>query len=68
MPMVFSTWVKDREGGLRISYATLGAFMKYPKRVYLKPTKKSLIKKYGFQTDKAFEEVAQDGFDSNKSG
>jgi hypothetical protein len=41
--------------------------MKYQKRVYLKKPKK-LIKKYGFQTDKAFEEVAQDGFDSNKSG
>jgi hypothetical protein len=35
--------------------------MKYPKRVYLKNQPKiSLIKNMVFQTDKAFEEVAQD--------
>jgi dGTPase len=49
---------------------TLGAFMKYPKRVYLKPTKNIADKKiWFFQTDKAFEEVAQDmGLIPNKSG
>jgi dGTPase len=33
MPMVFSSYASRPgiEGGLRISYATLGAFMKYPK-------------------------------------
>lgn len=60
------------EGGLRISYATLGAFMKYPKEsLPKKPTKNISDKKYGFfQTDKAFfEEVANDlGLIPNKSG
>ena len=43
------------EGGLRISYATLGAFMKYPKEsLPKKPTKDIADKKYGFfQSDKA---------------
>jgi dGTPase len=51
------------EGGLRISYATLGAFMKYPKEsLPKKPTAGIADKKYGFfQTDKLFfEEVARD--------
>ena len=60
------------DGGLRISYATLGAFMKYPKEsLPKKPTKKIADKKYGFfQTDKTFfEDVAQDmGLIPNKSG
>jgi len=60
------------EGGLRISYATLGAFMKYPKEsLPKKPTKNIADKKYGFfQTDKTFfQEVASDmGLISNKSG
>ncbi|MBE8725390.1 deoxyguanosinetriphosphate triphosphohydrolase [Flavobacterium hungaricum] len=60
------------EGGLRISYATLGAFMKYPKEsLPKKPTKNIADKKYGFfQSDKTFfEEVAQDmGMIPNKSG
>ncbi len=60
------------EGGLRISYATLGAFMKYPKEsLPKKPTPNIADKKYGFfQTDKAFfQEVAQDmGLIPNKSG
>jgi dGTPase len=59
------------EGGLRISYATLGAFMKYPKEsLPKKPTNKVSDKKYGFfQTDKMFfEEAAKDmGMISNKS-
>jgi dGTPase len=60
------------EGGLRISYATLGAFMKYPKEsLPKKPTQNIADKKYGFfQTDKSFfEEVARDmGMIPNKDG
>ena len=60
------------EGGLRLSYATLGAFMKYPKEsLPKKPTKNIADKKYGFfQTDKAFfEEVAKElGMIPNKTG
>lgn len=60
------------EGGLRISYATLGAFMKYPKEsLPKKPTQKICDKKYGFfQSDKAFfVEVANElGLISNKHG
>ncbi len=60
------------EGGLRISYATLGAFMKYPKEsLPKKPTKNIADKKYGFfQTDKDFfQEVAGElGLIANKSG
>ena len=43
------------EGGLRLSYATLGAFMKYPKEsLPKKPTKHIVDKKYGFfQSEKA---------------
>jgi dGTPase len=59
------------EGGLRISYATLGAFMKYPKEsLPKKPTNNISDKKYGFfQTDKKFfEEAAKDmGLIPNKS-
>jgi dGTPase len=48
---------KSREGvigGLRLSYATLGAFMKYPKEsLPKKPTNHIVDKKYGFfQADK----------------
>src|SRR5690554_6409091 len=49
------------EGGLRLSYATLGAFMKYPKEsLPKKPTTHIADKKFGvFQSDKSFfEEVA----------
>lgn len=60
------------EGGLRISYATLGAFMKYPKEsLPKKPTKNIADKKYGFfQQDKEFfKEVASElGLIPNKSG
>ncbi len=60
------------EGGLRISYATLGAFMKYPKEsLPKKPTKGIADKKYGFfQTDKKFfQEAANDmGLIPNKTG
>ena len=44
-----------RQGGLRLSYATLGAFMKYPKEsLPKKPTNHIADKKYGFfQNEKA---------------
>jgi dGTPase len=71
----FSVLTADRpgiEGGLRISFATLGAFMKYPKEsLPKKPTKNIADKKYGFfQSDKVFfEEVAADmGLIPNKYG
>ncbi|WP_028888085.1 deoxyguanosinetriphosphate triphosphohydrolase [Tenacibaculum ovolyticum] len=51
------------DGGLRLSYATLGAFMKYPKEsLPKKPTKHIADKKYGFfQSEKAsFLDVAND--------
>ena len=71
----FSVLASSREGiegGLRISYATLGAFMKYPKEsLPKKPTSKICDKKYGFfQQDKTFfAEVANElGLISNKSG
>lgn len=60
------------EGGLRISYATLGAFMKYPKEsLPKKPTADICDKKYGFfQSDKKFfEEVASElGMIQTRSG
>nr|WP_315249835.1 deoxyguanosinetriphosphate triphosphohydrolase [uncultured Flavobacterium sp.] len=60
------------EGGIRLSYATLGAFMKYPKEsLPKKPTKNIADKKYGFfQTDKTFfQEVASEmGMIPNKKG
>ena len=51
------------EGGLRLSFATLGAFMKYPKEsLPKKPTTHIADKKYGiFQNDVSFfEEVAEE--------
>ncbi|WP_047418174.1 dGTP triphosphohydrolase [Cellulophaga sp. Hel_I_12] len=51
------------EGGLRLSYGTLGAFMKYPKEsLPKKPSEHIADKKFGFfQGDKdAFIEVAQE--------
>ena len=60
------------EGSLRLSYATLGAFTKYPKEsLPKKPTKNISDKKYGFfQSDKDFfKEVADElGMISNKTG
>ena len=50
-------------GGLRLSYATLGAFMKYPKEsLPKKPTKHISDKKFGFfQSEKElFHEVAEE--------
>jgi dGTPase len=52
-----------RLGGLRLSYSTLGAFMKYPKEsLPKKPTSHIADKKYGFfQSEKeAFVDVAQE--------
>ncbi len=53
----FKILTETREGvsgGLRLSYATLGAFMKYPKEsLPKKPTKHIVDKKYGvFQSEK----------------
>jgi len=60
------------EGGLRISYATLGTFMKYPKEsLPKKPTLDVSDKKYGFfQNDKeAFLDVANElGLIKKKDG
>jgi len=60
------------EGGLRISYATLGAFMKYPKEsLPKKPTANIADKKYGFfQCDAHFfQDVAKElGLIPNKTG
>ena len=71
----FSVLAASREGidgGLRISYATLGAFMKYPKEsLPKKPTQKICDKKYGFfQSDKAFfvEVTNELGLIPNKHG
>ena len=60
---ILSTSRKGVEGGLRLSYATLGAFMKYPKEsLPIKPSQNIYHKKYGFfQQDKFFfNEVAKE--------
>ena len=54
---------KGREGGLRLSYATLGAFIKYPKEsLPKKPSNNISNKKYGiFQNEvDAFRDVAKE--------
>lgn len=60
------------EGGLRLSYATLGAFMKYPKEsLPKKPTKHIADKKFGFfQSDKdSFAAIAEElGLIQTRSG
>ncbi len=60
------------DGGLRLSYATLGAFMKYPKESHpKKPTKHIADKKFGFfQSEKeSFKEVADElGLIQTRSG
>lgn len=62
----FKLMTQDKEGvagGLRLSYATLGAFMKYPKEsLPQKPTNHIADKKFGFfQTEKkTFMDVAAD--------
>ena len=60
---VLTTSRPGAEGGLRISYATLGTFIKYPKEsLPKKPTLDVSDKKYGFfQSDKdAFLDVANE--------
>jgi dGTPase len=60
------------EGGIRLTYAVLGAFMKYPKEsLPKKPTSNIADKKYGFFQSDAnfFQEVATElGLIPNKSG
>lgn len=60
------------DGSLRLTYAVLGAFMKYPKEsLPKKPTKNISDKKYGFfQSDAVFfKEVAEElGLIRNKTG
>lgn len=62
----FKLLTESREGvtgGLRLSYSTLGAFMKYPKEsIPKKPTKHIADKKFGFfQSEKdAFTDVANE--------
>lgn len=60
------------EGGLRLSYATLGAFMKYPKEsLPHKPTRNIGDKKFGiFQSEKTiFKSVAEElGLQQIRSG
>ena len=60
------------EGSIRLTYAVLGAFMKYPKEsLPKKPTANIADKKYGFfQSDKEFfKEVGEElGLIPNKSG
>ncbi|MEX0275190.1 MAG: dGTP triphosphohydrolase [Flavobacteriaceae bacterium] len=71
----FQLLTSSREGvvgGLRLSYATLGAFMKYPKEsLPKKPTSHIADKKFGFfQSEKdTFEEVAGElGLVKTRSG
>ncbi len=71
----FKLLTESREGvsgGLRLSYATLGAFMKYPKESLPKKSTKHIAdKKFGFfQADKAFfKEVAEElGLNQTRSG
>lgn len=71
----FSVLTSNRPGvlgGIRLTYAVLGAFMKYPKEsLPKKPTNSIANKKYGFfQTDKSFfQEVAAElGLKGNKTG
>lgn len=52
-----------REGGLRLSYAVLGAFMKYPKgSLPHKPSKHIAHKKFGYfeESSEVFKEVADE--------
>ena len=60
------------DGSIRLTYAVLGSYMKYPKEsLPKKPTQNIADKKYGFfQTDKEFfQEVADElGLIPNKSG
>ena len=60
-----------REGGIRLSYATLGTFVKYPKEsLPVKPTSNVANKKYGFfQNEKeTFIDIANELGLKNKNG
>ena len=60
-----------REGGIRLSYATLGTFVKYPKEsLPVKPTSNVADKKYGFfQNEKeTFIDIANELGLKNKNG
>ncbi len=60
-----------REGGIRLSYATLGTFVKYPKEsLPVKPTSKVADKKYGFfQNEKEiFIDISNELGLKNKNG
>ena len=61
-----------REGGLRLSYATLGAFVKYPKEsLPITPTSNVSQKKYGFfQTEvDVFSDIAEElGLNKDETG
>ena len=61
-----------REGGLRLSYATLGAFIKYPKEsLPIKPTSNVSDKKYGFfqNEKKIYFDIANElGLSKNEGG
>ncbi len=69
---IVSKSVPGQDGGLRLSYATLGAFMKYPKEsLPKKPTQHVADKKYGFfQQDKTmFLDVAKElGLKQTRNG
>ncbi len=68
---VVNNSILANDGGIRLTYATLGTFMKYPKEsLPKKPTQNIADKKYGFfQNDiKLFEDVASElGLISNKN-
>lgn len=68
---VVNNSILANDGGIRLTYATLGAFMKYPKEsLPKKPTQNIADKKYGFfQNDKElFMNVANElGLISNKN-
>ena len=61
-----------RQGGLRLSYATLGTFVKYPKEsLPIKPTNNISHKKYGFFQSEVdvFNDIAQElGLTKDKTG
>ncbi len=59
---ILAETAQGASGGLRVSYATLGAFSKYPKAsLPYKPTKKIAHKKFGYFQSEAgfFHEVAE---------
>ena len=62
--------INNIQGGLRLSYATLGSFIKYPKEsLPKKPTRNISDKKYGvFQADKPFFKELAEELGMNPSG